>query len=241
MTNKRYAVANWKSNKSTREAETWLTSFLAAYRPDPNVQVIIAPSFIALAPLLRLLKEKGATRIGLAAQDISPFPAGSYTGAVTATMLKGLADYAFVGHAERRRYFHETHQEIANKVSEAASAGITPILCLDRPYAAAQLAALAGTDAEKVIIGYGPVEAIGIDMPQSAQQVSAAIQEIRARRPNRPILYGGSVNGENAAGYMQIEGISGVMAGSASLDPQEFARICAAVARGAGVSGLEKS
>ena len=230
MADKRYAVANWKSHKTTAEAEQWLTAFLAAHRPDPNLQVIIAPSFVALAPMQRQLAESGATHIALAAQDLSPFPSGAYTGAVTATMLKGLADYAFVGHSERRRYFHETHQEIANKVAEAVSAGITPILCLDRPYAAAQLAALADTDAEKVLIGYGPVEAIGIDMPQTVQQVSEAVQEIRARLPERPILYGGSVNGENAAGYMRIEGISGVMAGSASLDPEEFARICAAVA-----------
>lgn len=230
MPDPRYAVANWKSHKTAAEAEQWLTAFLAAHRPDASLQVIIAPAFVALAPLRRLLDDRGAGHIALAAQDLSPFPAGAYTGAVSATMLQGLAAYAFVGHAERRRYFHETHQEIANKAAEAVSAGITPILCLDRSYAGAQLAALAETDADKVIIGYGPAEAIGINMPQTAQQVREAIREIKARLPGRPILYGGSVNGENAADYMRIEGISGVMAGSASLDPEEFARICAAVA-----------
>jgi len=230
MTNKqRYAVANWKSHKTTGEAEQWLTTFLGAHQPAPGVQVIIAPSFICLEPLQRLLTEQGATQIALAAQDLSPFPNGAYTGAVAAAMVRELAGYAFIGHSERRRYFHETHQEVANKVSEAVAAGITPILCLDQPYAAAQIAALTESDAEQVIFGYGPMEAIGIDIPLSRRLVVAAVEEIRSRLPNQPLLYGGSVNGENAADYLQIDGIDGVMAGSASLDPLEFAKICAAV------------
>ena len=227
--NKRYVVANWKSHKTTKEAEQWLSTFLKKYQPAPDVQVIIAPSFICLEPLSRLLTEQAATGIALAAQDLSPFPNGAYTGAVTATMVKDLVKYAFIGHSERRRYFHENNQEIANKVTEAVAAGITPILCLDQPYAAAQIAALTEADAEKILIGYGPVEAIGIDIPQSRNLVTEAIQEIRSRLPNRPILYGGSLSAANAADYMRIDGISGVMAGSASLDPLEFAEICAAV------------
>ena len=230
MMEKRYLVANWKSHKTTTEAEKWLVTFLKTYQPDPQLEVIIAPSFISLAPLKRLLANQGATQIALAAQDLSPFPMGAYTGAVSAAMVRDLVDYAFVGHAERRRYFHETHQEIANKVTEAVTVGITPILCLDQPYAAAQLAALTECDVEKIIIGYGPVEAIGIDIPQSVKQVSEAVQEIQARLPNRPVLYGGSLNRANAAKYMQIDGISGVMAGSASLDPLDFAQIYAALA-----------
>ena len=227
--NKRYVVANWKSHKTTREAEQWLTSFLREYQPAPDVQVIIAPSFICLAPLKNLIQEKGVAQISLAAQDLSPFPMGAYTGAVTAEMVRDLVDYAFIGHAERRRYFHETHQEIANKASEALAAGITPILCMDQPYAAAQIAALKESDAERILIGYGPVEAIGINIPQSLKQVAEATKEIRTRAPGRPILYGGSVNSKNAADYMKIDGINGVMAGSASLAPEEFAKICVAV------------
>lgn len=223
---KRYIVANWKSSKTIKEAEQYLAAFLKEYRPLPNVQVIIAPSFICLAPMKRFLQDNGATHIALAAQDLSPFPMGAYTGAVSAAMVCDLVDYAFIGHSERRRYFHETDQEIANKATEAVSAGITPILCLDLPYVAKQIAALNDSDAEKVIIGYGPVEAIGIDIPQSLTKVTEAIQEIRTRLPNRPVLYGGSVNAANAANYMKIEGISGVMAASASLDPYEFAKIC---------------
>ncbi len=225
--NKRYLVANWKSHKTTREAEQWLTIFLKVYRPNPLLEVIIAPSFVSLEPMQRLLQELGTTQISLASQDLSAFPTGAYTGAVSAAMVRDLVDYTFVGHAERRRYFHETHQEVANKVTEAVTVGITPILCLDQPYAAAQIAALSEADAEKVIIGYGPVEAIGIDIPQSLELVSEVVQEIHARLPQQPILYGGSLNAANAAAYLDIDGIGGVMAGSASLDPHEFARIWA--------------
>lgn len=228
-TGQRYAVANWKSHKTTGQAEQWLSAFLKAYQPVPEVQVIIAPAFVCLEPLHRLLTEQGATQIALAAQDLSPFPSGAYTGAVAATMVRDLVEYSFLGHSERRRYFHETHQEVANKVAEAVAADITPILCLDQPYAAAQIAALNEADAEKILIGYGPVEAIGVNIPLSRRLVVAAVEEIRSRLPNRPVLYGGSVNSENAADYIQIEGIDGVMASSASLDPLEFAEICTAV------------
>ncbi|MDH5298830.1 MAG: triose-phosphate isomerase, partial [Desulfobulbaceae bacterium] len=180
---KRYVVANWKSHTTVAEAEKWLAAFLGAYRPDPGLQVIIAPSLVCLAPLQRMLREQGAPQVALAAQDLSPFPVGAYTGAVAAAMVRDLVDYALVGHAERRRYFHETHQEVANKATEAVAVGITPILCLDQPYGAAQIAALAEADADRVIIGYGPVEAIGLTIPQPLSQVAKAVQELRAHLP----------------------------------------------------------
>lgn len=226
---KRYAVANWKSHKTIVEAEQWLVRFFEVYRPESGLQVIIAPSFVCLAPLQRILQKQKPVGFSLAVQDLSPFPLGSYTGAVAAAQVRDMVDYALVGHAERRRYFHETNQEIANKASEAVAAGITPILCLDQPYAAEQIASLGEADAEKVIIGYGPVEAIGIDVPQPMAKVAQAVREIRAQLPDRPILYGGSLNAANAAEYIQIGGVAGLMAGTASLDPLEFARICVAL------------
>ncbi len=129
----RYVVANWKSYKTMAEVEKWLETFTNLYRPDPLVEVIIAPSFVHLAPLWGLLQEHNPSRLTLAVQDLSSFPLGAYTGAVAAEMVRDMVGYAIVGHAERRRYFHETNQDIANKVSEAAAARIRPILCVDRP------------------------------------------------------------------------------------------------------------
>jgi triosephosphate isomerase len=220
----RYLLANWKSHKTLAEAEAWLERF-GHLRHDPELQVIIAPPAPFLVPLHRTLQRLKVANLALAVQDLSPFPAGSYTGAVAARMVGDFAEYAILGHSERRRYFHETHQEIANKVSEAVAAGIKPILCVDPAYAREQFTAVNEEDSAGLIIGYGPVEAAGIDVPQSLGKVREALAEILAMMPGRPILYGGSINRDNAADYMNIAGISGLMVGSASLDPDEFGAI----------------
>ena len=228
---KKYVIANWKSHKTLLDAEQWLETFCQVHQPDPQVEVIVAPSFICLAPLWQRLQDNKVVNLALAAQDVSPFPAGSYTGAVAAEMLRGLVDYVLLGHAERRRYFHETNQEVARKVSEALAAGLKPIVCVDQPYLRAQMAALDDTEANDLMIGYGPVEAIGVDLPQAPAKTIAVVDEIRALVPGCPILYGGSIKAENAATYMALAGVSGLLVGSASLCPEEFSRICKVVAQ----------
>ena len=222
----RYVLANWKSQKTLAQAKDWFESFLRLYRPDPQVKVIVAPPFVYLVPLWHVLQQHGVAQLSLAVQDLSPFPLGEYTGAVAAVMVQDMVSYAVVGHSERRRYFHETNQDIANKVSEAAAAKITPILCVDRSYAAAQLAALDEENVADLIIGYGPVEAIGTDMPQSPEKMMRAIEEIRAIVPGKPVLYGGSINANNAESLIELAGVDGLMVGSASLSPEEFSSIC---------------
>ena len=204
----RYLLANWKSYKTKEDAGTWLEKFCRIHQPPPNQQVIIAPPIPFLVPLWHKLQQLSVSSIALAVQDLSPFPLGSYTGGVAAEMVRDFAEYAILGHSERRRYFHETHQEIANKVSEAVAAGIKPILCVDQPYAREQLAAINDDDTKEMIIGYGPVEAVGIDIPQSPGKANNAIAEIRAIAPGLPILYGGSINKSNAHDYSMLAGIS---------------------------------
>ncbi len=227
----KYVLANWKSHKSLAEAECWLKTFAGRYSPRPELKIIIAPPTVYLAPLWQMLQKLEAPGIALAVQDLSPFPLGSYTGAVAAEMVRDLVEFAMLGHSERRRYFHETNQDVANKVSEAVDADIRPIVCLDQPYARAQLAAMDEADLKKVLIGYGPVEAIGIDIAQPPEKVCKAIAEIQPLAPEAPILYGGSVNGDNAADYLNLAGVSGLMVGTACLDAEEFARICTIAAK----------
>ncbi|MEN8257976.1 MAG: triose-phosphate isomerase family protein [Thermodesulfobacteriota bacterium] len=221
----RYVVANWKSNKTLAESRHWLNRFLELHRPLPALKVIIAPAFPFLFPLHQMLVESKSD-VRLASQDISSFPGGAYTGSVAAAMLREVVDFALVGHSERRRWFHETNQDVANKVAEARDVGITPIVCIDQPYARTQLAALADHDLGAIIIGYGPVEAVGVDVSPSPQRIVEAISEIKVLAPDSPILYGGSVNGKNAKEYMKIAGISGLMVATASLDPEDFVDIC---------------
>jgi triosephosphate isomerase len=228
---KKYVLANWKAHKKWAEAGAWLEEFLRLYSPHPQVEVIIAPPALYLVPLRQKIEGYKRTQIALAAQDLSPYPLGAYTGAVAAEMLRDYVEFAILGHSERRRYFHETNQDIANKVSEAKAAKIKPIVCVDKPYARSQMAALQEEDTDDLIIGYGPVEAIGIDIPQSPSTTKQAIKEIQAIAPGKPILYGGSINKENVGDYLRINGIAGVMVGTASLDPKEFALICDAASR----------
>lgn len=223
----KYILANWKSHKTLAEAKSWLKEFIRLYRPAPEIKVVIAPPAIHLAPLWQLMQNEEAPNISLAIQDISPFPLGSYTGAVAAAMVRDLVEFAILGHSERRRYFGEKNHDVANKVSEAVAAGITPIICLDESYARAQLTAIDEKNLKKSIIGYGPVEAIGIDTPQSLERVRQVIDEIEILAPHAPILYGGSINEANAADYLKLDGLAGLMVGTASLDLEEFTRICA--------------
>ncbi len=227
----KYVLANWKSHKTVEEGKKWLAEFLKVYQPDPQVEVILAPSYIHLVPLYHMLQDMKSPSLCLAVQDLSPFPLGAYNGAVAAAIVRDMAEYAIIGHSERRRYFHETDQEIANKASEAAAAGIKPILCVDQPYARAQMTAMNEADMGNMIIGYGPVEAIGVNIPQSLEKTRREVAEIQEIFPEKPILYGGSINAENAASYMQLPGVSGLMVGSASLDPEEFAGICQIVSQ----------
>ena len=222
----KYVLANWKAHKTMSEAEAWLEKFCQLYRPHPQVEVIIAPPALYLVPMRQKLQKYKIAHLTLAAQNLSPFPPGAYTGEMAAEMVRNLVEFAILGHSERRRYFHETNQDVANKVSEAKAADIKPIVCVDLPYARSQMAALHEEDIDDLIIGYGPVEAIGIDIPQSPVKTKEAIEEIRIIAPDKPILYGGSINKENAGDYLKIAGVVGLMVGTASLDPEEFALIC---------------
>lgn len=226
----RYVIANWKAYKNRAEAHKWMETFLSLYRDSPGVKVILAPPFIYLESLLEKVKEAKCENLHLAVQDISPYPLGAYTGSVAPDMVRGLAEYAITGHAERRRYFRETNQEIANKVRGTVEAGINPILCMDRDYIRAQLAALDEDDIDKLIIGYCPSRYVGLDIPQDQSEAGAAVKDIRQAAPSIPVLYGGSVRAGNAADCIRIAGVSGLMVGSGCLDPEEFAAICKTVA-----------
>ncbi len=222
----RYVLANWKAYKNKAEAEKWMRTFLHICPVSPGTRMIVAPPFVYLESMSEKIRQSDCKNLHLAAQDISPFPPGAYTGAVAADMIKDAAEYAIVGHAERKRYFHETDQEVANKVREAVDAGIQPILCVDREYARARIAALDEDDLDKVVIGYGPAGFIGRDVSQDLEEAGVAVGEIQKMAPSCPILYGGSIRAGNAADYLQIKGIAGLMVSSGALDPEEFAVIC---------------
>ena len=225
----KYIIANWKSNKTREEIEHWVDRFEQLLKAQPvgeQVAAIIAPPFPSLMFVSnRLLDRELHAQTFLAVQDISPFPAGSYTGAVSARNLDGFnVKYAIVGHSERRRYFHETHQEIANKVSQCLENGITPILCIDEEYVFDQAGAMTKDQLGKCIVAYEPLSAIGTGQNEPIDHVIEVRDRIKkVFGENVPILYGGSVTEENFQEYLDM--CDGLLIGGASLDAVKFSKL----------------
>lgn len=223
---KKIILANWKAQLPPVKAAQWLSDFKKQYKPCTDLQVIIAPSYLHL-PLFKD-EFKPADNVFWAAQDVSSFPPGKYTGSIPALWLSDLAGYVLVGHRERRRYFRETVQDVANKVSEAVAEGMTPILCMDREIAGTQIAALDDKDVEKIILAYTPEEAVS---PESMDEIISAAEYFAGLSGRRPILYGGGVHKNNVAEIISSEQLAGVLTASASLDPYDFAELIGNAAR----------
>ncbi|THB79282.1 MAG: triosephosphate isomerase [Desulfobulbaceae bacterium] len=220
-----YIIANWKCNKSSTQACEWIARFAESYQASDEQEIVLAPPMIGLQPVADYLKDHQITGIKLAAQDVSPFPPGNYTGATPAAMLKGLVDYCIVGHIERRRYFHETSLDVTNKVSELADVNITPIVCVETSNAMSQLTALNDIECEQMVVAYCPVDALSYHSPEPIERVTEAVKFISTIVVKRPIIYGGAVSEKNARIYSEISGLSGLFVGSASHQPNQFQAI----------------
>ena len=238
-------VGNWKMNKNASQARSFVESFLplAEHLPS-NVGIAIAPPFTALAAAAAALGPR--CRIALAAQTMSEFAEGAYTGEIAAPMLVEFhVTYVILGHSERRLYQHESDATIGAKVRAALDAGITPILAVGESLAVreagdavahvlAQIQAATGDlteeQAARIVLAYEPIWAIGTGKNcdcDRAQEIAHAARAARNAFAEIPILYGGSMKPENAAAYMKMPDIDGGLVGGASLDPHSFANLIA--------------
>src|SRR5690606_4185213 len=212
--------------------------------------VVVLPPFTSLRSVQTVI-EGEKLLLGYGAQDLSPHDKGAYTGDVSGAMLAKLGcKYVVVGHSERRQYHHEDDAVVNAKVKAALRHEISPILCVGEGLDVRQAgehvahccdqltAALKGIkadQAERIVVAYEPVWAIGTGKtatPQDAQEVVKALRDRLADLYTEQvantirILYGGSVKGSNIASIMAQPDVDGALVGGASLDADEFALIC---------------
>jgi triosephosphate isomerase (TIM) len=222
-------VANWKSNKTVKESLSWAQDFIKACpKIHSRVQVVVAPTFPSLFAMNDLFETNSSPNLVLGAQDISPFPAGSYTGAVSSHNLKDLGvKYVILGHAERRKYFGETNQDVAKKVELALDMGMTPIVCLERQNIKDQASLIDKKMRQQCLASYDPSSAISTfetgASRKSADDVKQAVAEIKQEFGCKAAIYGGSVTETNVAEYMLV--CDGALVGGASLDAKQFAEL----------------
>ena len=221
---KRLIVANWKANISSDQAEQWVETLRTHCHFRENRETVIAVPFLYMERIFS--RVNSLPGISLAAQGVSPYPVGSYTGATPAIWLKEMVGYALVGHRERRKYFHETIQDVAAQVRECVAVGIKPILCLDDDVLPEMSAALDSEELDQVICAYTPDSAVALETAYDIESIQAGIVRVNGYFPQRPVLYGGGVNDENAEEILALPEVSGVMVGRVCLDAERFIRFC---------------
>lgn len=212
-----WIVANWKSNKTIAEALDWISFVGPKLERRENLKVVVCPNFIDIEEVKKAVLV-GSYPLIVGSQDLSPFDEGSYTGEEAARILKEIVDLAILGHSERRQNFSETDEMIAEKVNQALENNITPLVCVqDKNTPVPE-----GTK----LVAYEPIFAIGTgqsDSPQNAQEVAFELKKKYGE--GIEVLYGGSVTSENVKHFLNENDISGVLVGTASLDPDEFVKI----------------
>jgi triosephosphate isomerase len=259
---KKIIVGNWKMNLGIHEASIFVHHLAKEIAVHRDVEVVLSPTLLALQPISLQIDRR---QFKLAAQNFHYKDFGAFTGEVSASQLRGLVEYALVGHSERRHVFHEHNKVVRDKVQAAIRNHLRPILCIGETaherannettevlhdQIVAGLANVTSADLEHIVIAYEPVWAIGTGNNATPHDVTKAVHTIRrqikhlfgeeASRDIR-VLYGGSVKAESAAAYLATEGVDGLLVGGASLNYHEFSDIVASAHKSAGAESTHHS
>lgn len=219
-----------------------------------DIEVVLAPSMLALQPISLQIDRR---KFRLAAQNAFHKDEGPYTGEVSFAMLQDLVHYVIVGHSERRHVFDEPLSMIRDKVTAAFRNDMVPILCIGETKTEKNLGEtnqvihdqltsaisnLTAGEVEDLVVAYEPVWAISSgsdyahhevakpdDVAKIVKLIRHHISELYGTRAAERVrvLYGGSSNAENAASYLNVEGVDGLLPGGASLNYHEFSGMVA--------------
>jgi triosephosphate isomerase len=246
-------AGNWKMNTAPAEAARLASDVRDGANSLFGIELVLCPPFVSLATVRDALRGS-AVKVG--AQNMHYEAAGAFTGEVAPPMLLGLCDYVILGHSERRKLFSETDGLINRKVRSAFQHGLRPILCVGETLEqreAGQAGAVisrqlkAGLedilDITGLVIAYEPVWAIGTGRaatPEIAAELMGGdiLETMRALfgagAEDVPLLYGGSVNPGNIAGFAGQGCVHGALVGGASLRADQFLEIARLTAEAKG-------
>jgi triosephosphate isomerase len=254
MNKRTLIIGNWKMHLNTSQASLLLHRLHERIKIYRDIEVVLAPSMLVLQPLSMQIDRR---KFRLAAQNAYHKDEGAFTGEVSFAMLQDLAHYVIVGHSERRIHFHESLEEISEKVAAGVRNGITPVLCVGETQEerhngetkqvlhdqiTTALAHLTAAEVASMVIAYEPVWAIStfggelakpVEIQKHFEFIRHQIKELYGPKAAAAVrvLYGGSVDDQLAAGYLEIPGCDGVLVGGASLNYHKFSGIVNAAYR----------
>lgn len=245
-------AANWKMNKTAFEARELTQALLPELKKIEAVDIVLCPPFTNLSLVCEQIAE---TDLKLGAQNMHWQEKGAFTGEISASMLADFCDYVILGHSERRQMFGETNETVNKKAHTALAHNLKPIICVGESLEQNQagetaqvvetqcresLQDITPEQAQNIVIAYEPVWAIGTGLaatPEGANEVHRDVIRPVLRdlfgaeiAEGMRILYGGSVNAENAGELFAMSDIDGGLIGGASLKADAFVAVVKAAA-----------
>ena len=241
-------AGNWKLNKTATEAYKLVAEMMPGLRNIKGVEKLLCPPFTALMAVSRLIKD---TDIRLGAQNMYWEEKGAYTGEISPAMLAEFCQYVILGHSERRAYFGETNEQVNRKVRAALAHRLIPVICVGETLEENEAGRAAGVVSRQVreallgmdllagpnpiVIAYEPVWAIGTGRAATAEGANTLIRNVirptvagmfgESLAQGVRVLYGGSVDANNAREFFRQPEIDGALVGGASLKARDFVAI----------------
>ncbi|MEM7175274.1 MAG: triose-phosphate isomerase [Chlamydiota bacterium] len=235
-----YLIANWKLHMTGALAAQFVAKLRAQLPPKPSAHVWIAPPYTAIVATVKAAED---SPLVVGAQNVSEYEQGAYTGEVSAAMLAAeKAQFALIGHSERRALFGETDEVIQRKIARVCAAELCPVLCIGETESERNkgltktvlerqlekgLSGLSNEALNNIIVAYEPVWAIGTGKaatPEIAAEAHQLCRQFLAKNWGKtvamktPLLYGGSVKPDNIAALLNCDDIDGALIGGASLE-----------------------